>query len=218
MHLINIEKGVLGTSAVVGTTIANAAGYAYAVKCRGSGALVVSFFGDGATEEGVFAETLNFAALKALPIIFVCENNQYAIHTHQSRRQGVPQICERARSLGVTAERVEHSDVLYLHERVRAVSPSVRAGRPYFFEVMTYRWREHVGPDTDYQLGYRTEDEAASWLSADQLTRMANLVQPLQRSRIQQEVDEEIAEAFAFAEASPVPEAAELYTDVFKES
>ena len=218
MHLINIEKGVLGTSAVVGTTIANAAGYAYAVKCRGSGALVVSFFGDGATEEGVFAETLNFAALKALPITFVCENNQYAIHTHQSRRQGVPQICERARSLGVTAERVEHSDVLYLHERVRAVSPSVRAGRPYFFEVMTYRWREHVGPDTDYQLGYRTEDEAASWLSADQLTRMANLVQPLQRSRIQQEVDEEIAEAFAFAEASPVPEAAELYTDVFKES
>src|SRR5437868_9278272 len=92
MHLIDPEHGVMGTSAVVGTTIANAAGYAYALKTRRSDAVVVSFFGDGATEEGVFSETLNFTALKRLPVIFVCENNGYAIHTHQSRRQGRPDI------------------------------------------------------------------------------------------------------------------------------
>src|SRR5216684_70260 len=88
MHLISLEAGMMGASAVVGTTVANAIGYAYALKHQGKQALIVSFFGDGATEEGVFAESLNFAVLKQLPILFVCENNRYAIHTHQSRRQG----------------------------------------------------------------------------------------------------------------------------------
>jgi TPP-dependent pyruvate/acetoin dehydrogenase alpha subunit len=218
MHLICTEKGMLGTSAVVGTTIANAAGYAYTLKCRAKGAMVVSFFGDGATEEGVFAETLNFAVLKGLPILFVCENNQYAIHTHQQRRQGTAQLCERARSFGVTAERVEHGDILYLHERIKAVAPKIRAGCPHFFEVMTYRWREHVGPNCDYQLGYRTEDEAAPWITNDQVTRLARYIDTPRRTAIEQEVEAEIAEAFAFADRSPAPPAAELYTDVFKEN
>jgi TPP-dependent pyruvate/acetoin dehydrogenase alpha subunit len=218
MHLISADKGMLGTSAVVGTTIANAAGYAYALKCRGNGALVVSFFGDGATEEGVFAETLNFAALKNLPLIFVCENNQYAIHTHQSRRQGSAQLCDRARASGVKAERVEHNDVLYLHDRIQAVAPEVRLGRPHFFEVMTYRWREHVGPNSDYQLGFRTEDEAVPWIASDQVTRLAQYVDAPRREEIDREVEAEIADAFAFADASPHPVAAELYTDVYKEN
>src|SRR5437660_7795827 len=92
MHLIAPEQGMMGTSAVVGTTIANAVGYAYALRYRRWPAVVASFFGDGATEEGVFAESLNFAVLKRLPILFVCENNQYVIHTHQSRRQGTADI------------------------------------------------------------------------------------------------------------------------------
>src|SRR5262249_4242479 len=86
MHLIDPEAGVMGTSAVVGTTIANAVGFAYAMRYRRDEAIVASFFGDGATEEGVFSESLNFAVLKRLPILFVCENNRYAIHTHQRRR------------------------------------------------------------------------------------------------------------------------------------
>src|SRR5947209_17378555 len=151
MHLIAPEQGVMGMSAVVGTTIANAAGYAYALRFRREPALVASFFGDGATEEGVFAETLNFAVLKQLPILFVCENNQYAIHTHQSRRQGTPAICERARAFGLPAERLNGDDVVGLVDRARDVVPRVRHGDgPWFFEVMTYRWREHVGPGADY--------------------------------------------------------------------
>src|SRR5439155_4707591 len=92
MHLVDAAHGVMGASAVVGTTIPHAVGYAYAMKLRGEDRIVVSFFGDGATDEGVFDESLNFAALKRLPILFVCENNSYAIHTHQVRRQAQANI------------------------------------------------------------------------------------------------------------------------------
>jgi TPP-dependent pyruvate/acetoin dehydrogenase alpha subunit len=219
MHLISTEAGMLGASAVVGTTVANALGYAYALQYRKKHALVASFFGDGATEEGVFGESLNFAVLKRLPILFVCENNQYAIHTHQSRRQGRPDVCERTRGYGVPAERVEHNDVLYLYERVKALAPAIRAGGgPHLLEVMTYRWREHVGPNGDYQLGYRSEEEAEPWVEGDQVVRLGRLVDAASRVRIQDEVEGEVAAALAFAEDSPFPGSAELYTDVFKEN
>ena len=219
MHLIATEVGMMGTSAVVGTTVPNAAGCAYALKFRRQDAIAVSFFGDGATEEGVFAETLNFAVLKRLPLLFVCENNQYAIHTHQSRRQGTPAICERARAHGMRAERIEDNDVLALFERFSAAAADVRAGAgPRFFEVMTYRWREHVGPNPDYHLGYRPEEEALPWIEIDQVVRLAQMLDAEERADIETQVEAEIAAAFAFAEASPFPGRAELLTDVFKES
>jgi TPP-dependent pyruvate/acetoin dehydrogenase alpha subunit len=218
MHLIDAAAGMMGTSAVVGTTIPNAVGYSYALKYRRHNAIVASFFGDGATEEGVFAESLNFAVLKKLPIIFVCENNQYAIHTHQSRRQGTAAICERARAFGLPAERIEENDMLQLFNRCRDVSARVRAGAgPWFFEVMTYRLKEHVGPNEDYHLGYRSEAVARTWLDNDPLDHLAKLIEPDERGRIEDEVEAEIAAAFAFAEESAFPEAAELHADVFKE-
>src|SRR5262245_45292049 len=227
MHLIAPEAGMMGASAVVGTTIANAVGYAYALAIRSpvsprnrlsGNPIVVSFFGDGATEEGVFAESLNFAALKRLPILFVCENNQYAIHTHQSRRQATPDICGRVRAQGIPAERIDDNDVLRLYERTRGIAVGIRAGAgPRFLEVMTYRWHEHVGPERDYHLGFREEDEARPWIERDQVARLASLVDAARRAEIEQAVEEEIAVAFGFAEASPWPQPAELYTDVFKE-
>jgi TPP-dependent pyruvate/acetoin dehydrogenase alpha subunit len=218
MHLIAPEQGVMGMSAVVGTTIANAVGYAYALKYRRQDAIVASFFGDGATEEGVFAESLNFAVLKKLPILFVCENNGYAIHTHQSRRQGNPDICARARAHGMPAELLDGSDLPGLVERSRAVVARIRSGEgPWFFEVKTYRWREHVGPGTDYHLGFRSEAEAEPWQHADAVPRMAERIHPLERNHIEREVEEEVRDAFAFADASDFPGPAELATDVFKE-
>jgi TPP-dependent pyruvate/acetoin dehydrogenase alpha subunit len=218
MHLIAAEQGVMGTSAVVGTTIANAVGYAYALRYRRGPAIVASFFGDGATEEGVFSESLNFAVLKKLPILFVCENNQYAIHTHQSRRQGHPVICDRARAHGMPAECLDGADPRILLARTREVAAAIRAGGgPWFFEVRTYRWHEHVGPGLDYHLGYRTPEEAQPWQAGDAVGRLAEAVDPGERARVEREVEEEIALAFAFAEASPFPEAADLVTDVFKE-
>lgn len=218
MHLIDASRGVMGMSAVVGTTIANAAGYAYALQQRLSRAIVVSFFGDGATEEGVFAETLNFAALKRLPLLFVCENNGYAIHTHQSKRQGLPDICGKARAFGVPAERLDGNDVQELLHRTQEVAAGIRAGGgPHFFEVMTYRLREHVGPGEDYSLGYRDETEAAPWREADAVAAVGEKLQATERARIEAEAEEEVACAFAFAETSPFPGPAELTRDVFKE-
>src|SRR5438094_7570339 len=120
MHLIAPEHGVMGTSAVVGTTIANAVGYAYGLRYRQENAIVVSFFGDGATEEGVFSETLNFAVLKQLPVLFVCENNGYAIHTPQTRRQGKPDIRARAEAHGMPAEVLDGNDVFGILRRTHA--------------------------------------------------------------------------------------------------
>jgi TPP-dependent pyruvate/acetoin dehydrogenase alpha subunit len=219
MHLIDTRAGVMGMSAVVGTTIANAVGYAYALTYRrppGS-PVVASFFGDGATEEGVFAESLNFAALKRLPILFVCENNQYAIHTHQSRRQATADICGRARAHGVPAERFADDDVERLAQRSTKVVAGLRAGEgPWFFEVPTYRWQEHVGPGSDFNLGYRTEDEARPWIERDAVCRLAGQIDPARREQIEAEIEDEVRAALEFAEASPFPEPAELYADVFK--
>jgi TPP-dependent pyruvate/acetoin dehydrogenase alpha subunit len=217
MHLVDVAVGVMGGSAVVGTTIPQAVGFAFGLKLQQSDRIVVSFFGDGAVEEGAFHESLNFAALKKLPIIFVCENNFYAIHSRQEARQSPPDICTLARAYGMTAERVENNDVLTIHESVTKAVGNLRAGTagPRFFECMTYRWKEHVGPADDFQSGYRSYEEARPWIEGDQVKRMGQMIGPDARARIEKEIEAEIAEAFAFAEASPFPEPAELYTDVF---
>ncbi|MBI3611412.1 MAG: thiamine pyrophosphate-dependent dehydrogenase E1 component subunit alpha [Nitrospirae bacterium] len=217
MHLVDAAHGVMGASAVVGTTIPHAAGYAYALKLRRKDSVVVSFFGDGGADEGVFYESLNFAALKKLPMIFICENNSYAIHTHQLCRQPTANIAERARVFGVPAERIE-DDVLRVHERVGAAVKALRAGEPgpFFFECLTYRWKEHVGPNDDFHLGYRTREEADPWMKNDQVKRLAGLLEADQRRRIESEVEAEIQAAFAFAEESPFPDGSELFTDMFK--
>jgi len=217
MHLVDVAHGVMGASAVVGTTVANAAGYAYAVKLRDEKRIVVSFFGDGATDEGVFHETLNFAALKELPLVFICENNHYAIHTHQRLRQKSTDVCARARAYGMPAERIEDGDVVKIREKVAAARAALIAGEPgpFFFECLTYRWKEHVGPGEDYHLGFRDRLEATPWIEGDEMRRVAALVAPAERARIEQEVEDEVAAALAFAESSPFPPADELYADVF---
>jgi len=219
MHMIDLAANVMGSSAVVGTTIANAIGYAYALKHQPQDSIVVSIFGDGAVDEGVFAESMNWAALKKLPMIFVCENNNYAIHTHQRERQKLDNICDRARSYGIPAEKIEDNDTLTIYEKIGAAAKALRNGEPgpFFFECMTYRWKEHVGPNEDYHLGYRTQEEAEPWIKNDQLKRLAEQVESEERQKIEDEVEAEIKAAFEFAEASPFPKYPELFTDVFKE-
>ncbi|HQU46653.1 MAG TPA: thiamine pyrophosphate-dependent dehydrogenase E1 component subunit alpha, partial [Pirellulales bacterium] len=215
MHLIDTDAGVMGTSAVVGTGIANAVGYAYAMKYRRSDAIVACFFGDGATEEGVFHESLNFAALKRLPILFVCENNSYAIHTHQLRRQAQANIAERVRSYGIATQRIDDGDVVKLHNCVKQAVDELRTGEsgPHFFECKTYRWREHVGPGDDWHLGYRLPREAQTWFENDSLRQLAPRLDERRRHEIEAEVECEIEVALAFAELSPEPKAESLYGD-----
>lgn len=220
MHLIDAAAGVMGTSAVVGTTIPLAVGYAYALQLDGKDSIVASFFGDGAVEEGVFHESLNFAALKSVPILFICENNGYAIHSHQSKRQPMDNICERARVYGMPAERIEDNDIFEIYERVKRASNEIRHGRqgPRFFECMTYRWREHVGPNEDFDAGYRSQSEAHPWFEKDPLKILGASLEPARRGQIEVDVEAEIYEAFTFAEESPFPNDGDLYSDVFTEA
>jgi TPP-dependent pyruvate/acetoin dehydrogenase alpha subunit len=193
-------------------------GYAYAQKLRRTDNIVASFFGDGAVDEGVFHESMNFAALKALPIIFICENNFYAIHTHQSRRQSRANIVEKARAYGIAAEEIKDNDAVTIHERVSGAVAQLRAGAPgpFFFECWTYRMKEHVGPNEDYQLGYRHAGEAEPWIKNDPVKKLAAAIDPVARKQIETEVEAEIRGAFAFAENAPFPEVAELFTDVME--
>lgn len=218
MHLIDVAARVMGASAVVGTTIPQAVGFAYALKLQRKDSVVVSVFGDGAVDEGVFHESLNFAALKSLPIIFVCENNLYAIHTHQLQRQKLGNICERARIHGMPAEQIPDNDVVRIYEKMNEAVGRLRSGQPgpFFFECLTYRLKEHVGPNDDFQLGYRSRKEAEPWIKTDPIKRLGDRLDPQRRREIETAAEAEIRDAFAFAERSPFPQAAELYTDVFE--
>jgi 2-oxoisovalerate dehydrogenase E1 component len=218
MHLIDVQARVMGASAVVGTTIPQAVGFAYAVKLQRKDCIVVSFFGDGAVDEGVFYESLNFAALKSLPIIFICENNSYAIHTHQLQRQKIGNVCERARVQGMPAEQISNNDVIRIYKRVGEAVNKLRSGAPgpFFFECLTYRLKEHVGPNDDFQLGYRSREEAEPWIKGDPIGQLGERLDPQRRRQIDMEVEAEIRDAFAFAEDCDFPNPSELYTDVFE--
>ena len=220
MHLIDTAAGVFGTSAVVGTTIPHAVGYAYAVRLRREPRVVLCVFGDGAADEGVFYESLNFAALKQLPVLFACENNGYAIHTHQRQRQRLPEICARAAALGIPSQRIDDGDVFAIAARARAAAEEMRGGDagPFLLECRTYRWKEHVGPGEDYALGYRDRSEAEPWIANDQVPRVAAQLDAVERSRIESAVEAEIADAFAFAASSPFPGPDELMRDVYREA
>lgn len=219
MHLVNVQRGVMGTSAIVATTIPLAVGHALAIRAQGKDAVVVSFFGDGATEEGVFYESLNFAVVKQLPILFVCENNSLAIHARLSARQpSIGSIFERAGAFGMPAERLANGDVLEIFQRAQAVTAEMRSGSrgPHLLECQTYRWRRHVGPGEDYQYGYRARDEADAWLASDQVERLGSMLPPGERQSIEAQVEREVIDAFRFAEESPFPDPdAELYVDVY---
>ncbi|MFQ5764825.1 MAG: thiamine pyrophosphate-dependent dehydrogenase E1 component subunit alpha [Rhodospirillales bacterium] len=216
MHLVDMSAHVLGMSAVVGTTIPIAAGYAFALQREGKGRIAVSFFGDGATEEGVFAETLNFAALHKLPLLFVCENNGYAIHSPIAARWATEALCERVRTYGIPTSELDHDDVFAIRAAAADAVVAVRAGEgPRFMECKTYRWREHVGPGEDYDQGYRGRDELEPWLKRDQVANTGAMLDDAERARIDDEVERLIADAVAFAEESPWPDLKELYTHVF---
>jgi pyruvate dehydrogenase E1 component alpha subunit len=216
MHVAASDCFLLGTSAVVGTTIPVAVGYAMALKWEGKGRLAVSFFGDGATEEGVFSESLNFAALHKLPVLFVCENNGYAIHTPLSKRWATPRLCERVATYGIPARQITDGDVLSIWRSASEAYDSIRqGGGPVFIECHTYRWKEHVGPGEDYNAGYRTRDELRPWIEHDQVPIIGRTLDADVKLAIDAEIERTIASAVEFAENSPFPDPKELYTDVY---
>lgn len=220
MHLVDTEYGVNSTTAIVASSIPNAVGAAYAAKLRGTNQVVVSFFGDGATEEGVVWESLNFAALHALPIIFVCENNGLAIHTHQKDRQANTSIVERVKAFGVRTLHSTGNDPLVVYNEVSHVVDSVRFGDgPFFFEFTTSRWLEHVGPGEDWNLGYRAQEHVKPWQGfADGVNIAAERIDEVTRQHIDDSIQNKIKDAVAFAEQSEFPEVKELLNYVYRQN
>ena len=215
MHLIDVEHGVLGASAVVGTTIPLSVGYACALRLTRRPAVVASFFGDGAVDQGVFHESLSFAALKRLPILFVCENNHYAIHSPLAARQPLDNIADRPAIYGIPAVTIGDGDVLTIHGAARHAVAEIRSGGgPRFIECVTCRWKQHVGPGDDFAAGYRSRAEAEAWFNRDSVRMLGAGLDQGTRAAIDADVDAEIRDAFALAERSPYPDEDALYADL----
>jgi TPP-dependent pyruvate/acetoin dehydrogenase alpha subunit len=223
MHLVDLAAGFLGAVPIVGSTIPIATGAAFASKLRGEARVTVAFFGEGATEEGVFHESLNFAALHKLPIVFVCENNLYSVYSPLSVRQ--PQnreVFEQAVGHGVESHQADGNDVEAVHRLTDAAARKARTGGgTTFLEFKTYRWREHCGPGYDNDIGYRSVEEYESWrvlCSLDRLQPRLWAEENLSDDAIAQmkaHLDDEIADAFSFAKSSAFPERGAMAKHLF---
>lgn len=226
MHLMDTSVGFMGSTAIVGNTIPIGVGLGLSIKLSGETKISCIFLGDGAVEEGAFFESLNIAVLKELPILFICENNRYSVYSHFSKRQPADRkIHEIAKAMGAISDYEDSYNVLASDQIVRDAVASVRRNsRPYFLEFETYRWREHCGPNYDNDLGYRTEEEFLSWKARDPIEVFKkHLMDTDQVSHhlfreMEEEIQQEIEEAFTFAETSSFPNSIEAVTGQYKSS
>ena len=223
MHLIDLEAGFIGATPIVASTIPIAVGSAFSARVRGDNSVTVSFMGEGATEEGVFHEAANFAVLKNLPVVFACENNSYSVYSPLEVRQPEGrQVFQQAASYGLEAVQIDGNDAEEVSRiAAMAVEKARAGGGPTFIEMITYRWREHCGPNFDNDIGYRTESEYLSWREKDPIAalrerltdsgELADDVEVAIRTGIEKQVDQ----AIDFARSSPFPEASTMLDGVY---
>lgn len=222
MHIIDVENGVLGTSAIVGGGIPMGVGVALASHMKKENAVTVIFFGDGASEEGVFYESFNFAALKKLPVVFMCENNFYATNSPQDARQAVCKIASSASAFDAHGVCIDGNDVVEVYKASKTAIARARSGKgPSLIEAKTYRWKGHVGPEADYEKGCRPKDELFEWIEKCPLKAFKSYLvgsgvfsgQALEKA--EGDINKEIAGAIKFAKESPYPQADELLNHVY---
>jgi len=223
LHLADFAVGSLGESGIVGSSIPIATGAALAAKTLGNGRVALAFFGDGAANQGCLYEAMNLAGAWSLPVIFLCENNQYALSTPaHTVTSGV--IAERAAGFGMPGVRVENGqEVLAVYDAVTEAVERARAGDgPSLVEVVTYRFNEH---SEGLKLGvdYRNADEKALWLEKDPIVLFAaelekrGLATPAEVQALDREVLAEVEDAFEFSQSSPDPELSVAFDDLYTE-
>jgi TPP-dependent pyruvate/acetoin dehydrogenase alpha subunit len=223
VHLTQRDSGFIASSAILGQTIATAVGSALSLSMDSLPNVAVSFFGDGSADEGIFPESLNFASIYKLPVIFVCENNLYSTHTSaELRRPKDSLITERAETFGVRAVRVDGNNALAVYEAASEARELCVTGEgPVLIEGLTYRWREHVGPYEDYELGYRSQEEVDSWKQRDPVRTLGDSLTATGACSRQQlddwatGIEEEIAHAVEQAKSNPFPASSSLFDDVY---
>ncbi|HAR40868.1 MAG TPA: pyruvate dehydrogenase (acetyl-transferring) E1 component subunit alpha [Coprothermobacter sp.] len=225
MHIADPDKGMLGANGIVGGGLPIATGAGLSIKLRNSNQVVACFFGDGASNQGTFHESINMSSLWKLPVIYVCENNQYGEFTPQKRHQAITDISQRATAYGIPGITVDGMDVVAVYEATKEAVKRAREGNgPTLIEAKCYRFHGHfVG---DPQL-YRDQAEVQKWMERDPIPSFekqlleSNVVTEEDLRKIQEEVQHEIDEAVKFAEGSPYPsdkEALEdIYTDLVEE-
>jgi len=206
MHLIDKSVGFMGSTAIVGNTIPVAVGIALSIKIKKLKTISCVFFGDGATEEGAFYESVNFAIVHKLPILFICENNLYSVYSGLEVRQPPGRkIYEMVSALGIEANHGNGNKVLEVSEKVKIAKDNILKGEgPQFLEFDTYRWREHCGPNYDNDIGYREENEFLEWQRQDPLVDLFLGDEEFLQS-LKDDIDVEIQEAHTFAENSLFP-------------
>jgi TPP-dependent pyruvate/acetoin dehydrogenase alpha subunit len=210
MHLCDPGKNMMGSSAIVGAVISHALGAAYAEATKKTDNISVCITGEGATEEGTFHECLNFASLKELPFLMIVENNGLAIHSPLSIRQSYS-LEKLATAYNIEYHKQDGFDISTFYNFSKSLVASMREKRrPVIVEIMTYRYREHVGIRMDYDMGYRGEKEYNSWASRDPLILEKDLI-----ARFSNQIDFEIKAAVEFAENSAFPPYDELLKDVY---
>ena len=223
MHLIDLSVNFLGATSIVAGTIPVAVGVGFSNKLRDERSVSVVFFGDGATEEGLFYESLNFAELHNLPVLFVCEHNLFSVYSPISVRQPSSRdIYQVAASMGLDSIRIDGNDVETVYSTTQSALDSVRSGNgPYLIEAMTYRWVEHCGPNYDNHIGYRTEEEYLSWREKDPVATFEDkLLNESTASKefietTKQQIFEEIREVVDYAKELPFPDSSELTKGVY---
>lgn len=206
----------MGSSSIVAGAIPMAAGAAWAIKIRKEPRIAVAFFGDGACDEGVFWETLNFASLKSLPMLFVCEDNLYATNSHVVGRHAGKSISEKIRSFGMDAIRENGNDSGKVWEAAQKAVDHIRAGKgPSFIHLTTYRWLGHVGPKPDW----RPSSEVDSWKKQCPVSQWENTQKALGHSEgeitnLRGKIRADIDAAVEWARLSPFPGPDEMLSDV----
>lgn len=225
MHLTDLSVGFLASTAIVGNSIPIGVGAALTNKLLRNGAVSCVFLGDAAVEEGAFHEAANFAVLKGLPVLFLCENNLYSVYTHlRDRQPATRQIWEWAGAYGLRSAQGDGNDAWPTYVQILEAVDRIRAGGgPEFLEFRTYRWREHCGPFYDNDLGYRTLAEFEEWKTRDPIGRLkatllaAGILTETDVRRVEQETLAEVTQAFRFAEESAFPGKEEACTLLFSE-
>jgi TPP-dependent pyruvate/acetoin dehydrogenase alpha subunit len=223
MHIASPDIGLPGSSAIVGGTIPIAAGAALAFSMQNKDAVSVAFFGDGAAHEGVFYESLNFASLKKLPVIFFCENNLYCTHLSIADTLADTNIYKKAEAFGMPGIRIDGNNVMEVYKVAKKAIEDARNGKgPTLIESMTYRWRGHVGPYYDLDKGLRSKEELELWMNRCPIKMLEKfllehgVMSESERDQIHKAISEEIEEAVRFARESPYPDENDLLHDVFK--
>lgn len=218
MHVFDARRRFYGGNAIVGGGLPLAVGLALADRMQGRSRLTCCFFGEGAAAEGAFHESMNLAALWKLPVLFVCENNYYAMGTALARSESEPDICRHAESYRVPAEAVDGMDVVAVENAARKAAAAVRSGEgPFLLESRTYRFRAHSMFDPEL---YRDRAEVAEWKKRCPIDRFrtwalsAGLLHQEDMTRIEADVEAEIEKAVAFAEAAPWEPVEDLLRDV----